>query len=159
MPSPGEAEKAAAFVLGVEGARGQDMGHRPSSPPGSRALSLSCPLLQPPPSGIRPPPGMPVTFPIAGPQLGRALPPPRGYFSWSKCPGSATGISWSGQMQKAPNYLGRHVPLSSRSSSSNSSQPHQVAQPGFYTCCALCQEGLPSVPAGAPCMHREGAWT
>lgn len=37
----------AAFILGVEGAHGQDTGHRQSSPPASRALFLSPPLLQP----------------------------------------------------------------------------------------------------------------
>lgn len=104
--------------------------------------------------------GRQFTFPITGPQLGRALPPPRGYFSGSKCPGNATGISCPGQeTQKVPSYLGRYGPSSSRSSFRNSSRPPQAAQPGFCTCRALCQEGLPSVPAGTPCVRREGAWT
>lgn len=80
MPSPEEAEKAAAFVLGVEGARGQDMGHRPSSPPGSRALSLSCPLLQPRPPASGPHPGCQLHSPSLVLSLGGHCPLQGGIF-------------------------------------------------------------------------------
>lgn len=155
----------AAFVLGVEGAHGQDTGHRQSSPPASRALFLSPPLLQPLLPSRHPAsnPGCQLHSPSPVLSLGGHSAPSKRVFFMIKMPRECYWrfVVRAGDAE-SPELLGKiylFVLLSSRSSFSDSSQPQQVTQPGFCTCFALCQEGLPSVPAWPPCMHREGVWT